>query len=281
MQSIFSLPPEVISEVFQWALVLDSQSGYSNRSGTSLLQDFPPINVSQVCRNWRQIALSEPSLWAFIEVDADGSEDLQRALPRVKTWLQRSSPSSAPLSLKIKFPAYNNEAGADTANRCEAADSLFQELGREKIRWKEVSISSGLPASAFVLANLPMLQELQYDGRGDATTPRVDLSTIPSLRRFSASGPVKLSAVPSSLVLANLTFMDLKIGGRYCDSLTTSDCLRILRCTPHLTEFRVEIGRRDLEKLAERVHLADLNILHVSWSWAWYWSRRSKITRRH
>jgi len=266
MPSILSIPPEVVAEVFEWAIT--SSSEYCNLSSTSLPQDVPPINISQVCRYWRQIALSQPSLWAFINVVVSSDEDLQRALPRVKSWLQRSSPSSAPLTIKVSI--LTNRGG--TTYKAEVVHGLFRELYGHKGRWKNFTISfSDFAATALKLDDLPMLQELEYRGSWskdatDKTQQQVDLSTIPLLRRFSASGPIELSAIPQNLVLANLTFMHFKIG--YRRSLTANDCLNILRCTPNVKEFCVDVGSvYNIEKPKRCIHLADLSYLHISWTW--------------
>ncbi len=62
--------------------------------------------------------------------------------------------------------------------------------------------------------------------------------------------------------------MHLKIGAGH--SLTATDCLNILRCTPSLKElkFRVDFGSNDdFENPKGRVHLTNLSDLHISWSW--------------
>jgi len=270
MPSMLSFPPEVVAEVFQWAIIYFSRFGRYNFSSTSLRQDVPPINVSQVCRYWRQIALSQPSLWVFIDVVAVGHEDLQRALPRVKTWLRRSSTSAAPLTLKIAI--LDNKGG--TKFEAEVVDSLFLELDGHRSRWEDVTLSFyEFPTATLKLDNLPMLRELHYHGRRErynntSKSQLLDLSTIPLLRQLSVSGLIELSEIPSNLVFINLTTMHLEIGDTI-HSLTMEDCLEVLGRTPLLNEFHVQIGRSHfgLGGSEDCIHLANLNSLHISWTW--------------
>ncbi len=237
---MLSFPPEVVAEVFQWAVIYFSRFGRYNFSSNSLRQDVPPINVSQVCRYWRQIALSQPSLWVFIDVVAVGNEDLQRALPRVKTWLQRSSTSAAPLTLKIAI--LDDRWGTKLKPR-----SWITSSGN----WMDIEVAGKMfslsfyefPTATLKLDNLPMLRELHYHGRRErynntSKSQLLDLSTIPLLRQLSVSGLIELSEMPSNLVFINLTTMHLKIGDTI-HSLTMEDCLEILGRTPLLNEFHV------------------------------------------
>jgi len=232
--------------------------------------NVPPINLSQVSKGWRQIALSQPFLWSFVRIDAITNEDLRRALSRVETWLQRSVSSSAPLTLDIRIPAYDGEE-AKEVNPCEDVDSIFQELDRHKGRWKDVTIHSYCPEATLpTLENLPMLQKLDYLESlpvDVAITPRrrVDLSTIPLLRQFTATGFLDLLQVPSNAVLSDLTIVHLRITD-HIHFPKVKDCLVIFRCAPRLEEFHVEIGQvGPPDVTADCILLANLNSLCIYW----------------
>ncbi len=230
MPSILSIPPEVVAEVLNG--LSPTHPGIVIFQAPLCLKTYHLSTYLKCAGIGARFALSHRSLWAFINVAVFSDEDLQRALPRVKSWLQRSSPSSAPLTIKVSI--LTNREG--TTYKAEVVHGLFRELYRHKGRWKDFTISfSDFAATALKLDDLPMLQELEYRGSWskdatDKTQQQVDLSTIPLLRRFSASGLLNCRRSLKNLVLANLTFMHFKIG--YRRSLTANDCLNILRCTP-------------------------------------------------
>ncbi len=191
---------------------------HCNLSSSSLPTNVAPINIFQVSKGWRQLALSQPFLWSFVRVDEPFTrKDLRRVLSRVETWLQRSELSSTPLTLDIRVPyLFGEEVDEDIP--CEDVDSIFKELDRHKGRWENVTIhwhwhsyrlSENLPS----LENLPMLQKLDYLELipGEASLShhdrrRVDLSTMPLLRQFTVIGFLDL-LVPSNTVLSDLTIV--------------------------------------------------------------------------
>ena len=152
MASMMSLPPEIIAEVFEWAILPSTQYACGcncDLSSTSLCQYAVPINISGVCRVWRQISLGQPSLWANIGIWAEGVEDVQRALQRAKTWLQRSS--SAPLTLHISVSPRTGEGEkTDDTHLGKAVDCLFRELDNHKNRCEKVAIFLGGVLAAFL-----------------------------------------------------------------------------------------------------------------------------------
>ena len=76
-----SLPPELLPLVFSLALPEDAFNVYSRK--------YSPLNVSQVCSSWRNLALATPSLWSHLtypigRVTFTHYEDVWRL------WLERS-----------------------------------------------------------------------------------------------------------------------------------------------------------------------------------------------
>ncbi len=103
--SMIYVPPEVIDDIFQWAVILQRfPYDHCNLSSAPMPSNVPPINLSQVSKGWRQIALSQPFLWSFVRIDAITNEDLRRALSRVETWLQRSCRPLLHLRWTLEYP---------------------------------------------------------------------------------------------------------------------------------------------------------------------------------
>ncbi|KAJ7149554.1 hypothetical protein C8R46DRAFT_1125520 [Mycena filopes] len=90
---ILNLPPEIVSEIFLHFLPV--YPDFPPPSGST-----SPVLLSQICRHWREIALSTPRLWRAIKIVIRVSGGKHpRALDRLTTWLARSADS--PLSLHI------------------------------------------------------------------------------------------------------------------------------------------------------------------------------------
>ncbi|KAJ7609031.1 hypothetical protein FB45DRAFT_703426, partial [Roridomyces roridus] len=56
-------PPEVLAEIFSWTL--PSSDELEGCSSVRMKMEKSPWTLGQVCRRWRAIALSTPSLWSL------------------------------------------------------------------------------------------------------------------------------------------------------------------------------------------------------------------------
>ncbi|KAJ7437660.1 hypothetical protein B0H11DRAFT_1634014, partial [Mycena galericulata] len=84
------LPFEMMAEIFSHFL-----PPYPLRSRPGLLS---PTLLTQVCRQWRDIAISSPRLWVSLQLHLV-REFLPQQLNLLRTWLTRSG--ACPLSLDI------------------------------------------------------------------------------------------------------------------------------------------------------------------------------------
>jgi hypothetical protein len=88
---IHSLPSTVLSVIFAHCL-----------AGTDLFiepdVDSAPLSLGQVCREWRTIAISAPSLWTSLLICGSDAQ-IGRLLPAIQLWLARSG--TLPLSIGI------------------------------------------------------------------------------------------------------------------------------------------------------------------------------------
>lgn len=72
------IPPEIVSEIFLHCVFASDRY-----AGSRCL-----LRLSQICRGWRAVSLSTPSLWCSLRADAD-DQDISTIL---QTWLSRSDP---------------------------------------------------------------------------------------------------------------------------------------------------------------------------------------------
>src|SRR5882762_1469322 len=170
------LPMEVMSEIF--ILCLPDKQHDSNGYALSHAVLLP----GQICRLWREAALSTPSMWSSIVIPI---------LPRLRpgsltmaiTWLRRSG--GHPLSLRINgIETYNNDI-----------NPLLEFIVASSFRLKAINFDPNLFRYQGLrdLQNLPILEELIFQRPGVRV---VDVfQSAPRLRavRFDYDCPVTLT----------------------------------------------------------------------------------------
>ncbi|KAJ7206524.1 hypothetical protein GGX14DRAFT_637458 [Mycena pura] len=148
------LPTEIVSEIF--VHVLPAYPICPSRAGKS-----SPTQLTHVCRQWREIALSTPSLWRAIMIPFrhDMSWDLVSVptswdLDFVQTWLRRSG--SCPLSLHMDEPP---ESAVWSATR------LFETIVSHRARWENLSLYLWNWCSDWleIAGPMPLLREMKLD----------------------------------------------------------------------------------------------------------------------
>ncbi|KAJ7693250.1 hypothetical protein B0H14DRAFT_2419604, partial [Mycena olivaceomarginata] len=96
---IISIPPEITSLIFVECLDLPSTDGTCPTSRAA------PLQLMQVCRQWRDIALSTCELWSSPDIQYDRATAGKLLVPRgmmhgISTWLSRAQ--TRPLSLAFR-----------------------------------------------------------------------------------------------------------------------------------------------------------------------------------
>ncbi|KAG8777675.1 hypothetical protein FRC12_000261 [Ceratobasidium sp. 428] len=98
--SISSLPQEILARVFSWASCrCKSYVDYDDVPPPI----FNPVSYSAVCRDWRQVAVNDQSLWTRIDLVVDvWDDDGKYYSPEI--WLERSK--GAPLYVQVLQPRF-------------------------------------------------------------------------------------------------------------------------------------------------------------------------------
>ncbi|KAH8118834.1 hypothetical protein DFH11DRAFT_703537 [Phellopilus nigrolimitatus] len=208
-----------------------------------------PLNVSHVCRTWRHITLSSPSLWSRFSFYRDEDSELsssgqtsfsmfdnlhprfEAAIEAWDTWLIRSR--SSPLN--IEFDLDSMQWSLDDYERI--IKLLTMTLSHQK-RWKHVRVDFPHKAHdvALTMCDMPLLESLSVDVSAEHSK-RVcgdldvclDLSCSPRLKKLQM---VQIScfrdAAPALGNLRHLTMLAMDI------NLTWNDFTQIVRFAPQL-----------------------------------------------
>ncbi|KAJ7676342.1 hypothetical protein B0H17DRAFT_1207331 [Mycena rosella] len=119
---VLRIPNEVTSEIFTQFL--------------PAYPEPPPINgprspsfLAGICRQWRDVAVSTPSLWRAIDLDLSETKDHQQLFRLLETWLERCG--NCPLSFILMTGEYEGEA---------AAVPFIEALVRHCCRWQHVKL---------------------------------------------------------------------------------------------------------------------------------------------
>ncbi|TDL17949.1 hypothetical protein BD410DRAFT_516041 [Rickenella mellea] len=215
------LLPELVGEVFTHSIPSGRDTSYSHDSSTCT---FPrprasetPLKLGRVCRRWRQIALSTPSLWSAIRIPKDWSvEGLQE-------WISRAA------SCNLSFDIAVNRRNVNALNL----------LASHQQRWKEIVLRYDDSDSLFMTEftgslspNYSNLQTLDLGHRNTWDPPgragiRLVIESAPNLTHLILRTPIFHIIVPDqppSLCLRNINI--------HSNSITTAELLSLLRMCP-------------------------------------------------
>ncbi|KAJ6535181.1 hypothetical protein B0H10DRAFT_2145086 [Mycena sp. CBHHK59/15] len=228
---ILTLPVEITTEIFYHCLPISPEEPSPHRA---------PMLLVNVCRDWRNIAVSSHGLWSSFRIRFK-YETWEISFSHLKTWLLRSG--SHPLSLHL---AQNNYSRVTDFESSDLMDEICEHSGR----WSDMHLS--LPWHSFVLLEkrlnrpLPSLRKLRLSGESVYEflfpTTYASLSafaTAPALREVQIESLILPFLIPSGLPWAQLTtFKGM--------DFSANQCIRVLEigssiqdCTFRLTTAEV------------------------------------------
>ncbi|KAJ7130356.1 hypothetical protein C8R44DRAFT_775411 [Mycena epipterygia] len=139
---VLTLPNEIVSEIFLHFLPV-----YPKRP--PMLGRLSPTTLCQICRIWRDIAMSTPTLWRAIALSL-GSEPREHQLRLLEAYLERSG--SCLLSVKLTFSPGGDGAG-----------SFVQAIASHSARWEHLWLSSPDFYLDDIKGPLPFLRSAKID----------------------------------------------------------------------------------------------------------------------
>ncbi|KAJ7479777.1 hypothetical protein FB451DRAFT_1556610 [Mycena latifolia] len=137
---VLSLPHEITSEIF-----------------TKFLPPRPypvgplsPSFLCRICKTWRDIALSTPSLWSAIHLNLDEGDRHPQQLRVLQTWLERSKNCLLSVALERE-----EEHELDTT-------AFVKAIVLHSVRWADMTIVLPLEELRLIQEDMPRLQQLTY-----------------------------------------------------------------------------------------------------------------------
>lgn len=171
-----SIPEDVLLGIFS-ALSTEPDDLWSiplpGCARLNLARATVPFTLSGVCRRWRRVALSSPSLWAYVgvgETDGRSNEHLYRQYDRIQLSLTRSKQN--PLHIVLGFDCAAVKSISPSAHIVEA-------IAGQAARWAQVAFlnsDSSIMAKA-LKGPTPLLTHLRVAG----SVPDITLPFAPRL----------------------------------------------------------------------------------------------------
>ncbi|KAJ7635358.1 hypothetical protein FB45DRAFT_790914 [Roridomyces roridus] len=228
---ILCLPPETTAEIF----------GHCVGRKPIPSPSAAPLLLTQVCRQWRQVALATPRLWK--------SFAFNQPVPRevLKMWLSASG--SLPLGLTV--------ASGDS----DAVDVMFGASLEHSRRWGEMTFTiplSCLPRLHFGDEFLPLLRKISvsnyYSGDSDVVSHTIAIRNAPALRE------AHINTAPRGnfdLPWHQLTTLTLR-------NINLADCLSILEQCSVLQHLSITTVDSIAPAVPSPVHVPRLESLRMS-----------------
>ncbi|KAJ2930325.1 hypothetical protein H1R20_g6783, partial [Candolleomyces eurysporus] len=264
LSPIRRVPNDILSLIFLACL----PHNLSPQRLTELSAAHPALVVSHVCQRWRQLSLSTPLLWTFIDIHIPRLPDprdyqvdhimvrwgaqMQAIYEMAQFWISRSTscPLTVAFSGGLSFPHYANFAEEIVFTARQRMSSIVDVICDVSDRWKSVYLSLEMgnddPAVARFFQipseDIPILEnlytnlftELSQEERVLDMTMGGELVKAPSLRRL-AVGRLRLSPLSLPINWANITEISLGAPAYQPDPSfplsLLSVCFNLTRCS--------------------------------------------------
>ncbi|KAF8150384.1 hypothetical protein K438DRAFT_1988542 [Mycena galopus ATCC 62051] len=229
---VLTLPTEITSEIFINVLPVYPQ--YPTLAGLS-----SPTLLTQICRQWREIALGMSRLWRAITFDNYDIVPLEEQLHICRIWLTRSR--SCPLAIRI------NRHGLEMSQ-------VFEAITPHRERWEYLDLDLSPSNILAIEGPMPILRHLNLD-MTDGLDRVITFAPAPLLRSIALSVITPLKLVLPLGQLTSLVFWAFRF-----------EYVAILEQTCNLVhcELRIISGNHSGRPLEHAIELPCLKSLVLS-----------------
>ena len=257
------LPSELINEIF--SLTLPGIPSFKPAES--------PLLLTTVCSTWRELAISQSSLWDTIYLPSPNQGILSSGFIQLcHLWLKRSGNRS----LSIDFHLSSDYQPLDITEAHQVAVHKVVKLlvpYAHRI-FKLLRISPQFLLGDLQLKNMTILDDLflcdtANDRTGKIAVPFGSFQVPPTLRCLSLRQTFfDLRAFSSFNQIAHLDLWQLQGDG----SMSIGTCLQVLRSMPWLESCTMDIAQAQnnckLSDLGKSfIHMPNLTFLFISWDW--------------
>ncbi|KAJ7125437.1 hypothetical protein C8R46DRAFT_80729 [Mycena filopes] len=237
---VLTLPNEITSEIF-----------------THFLPAFPlrppligiasPTVLTQICRAWREIAFSTPTLWRAMTIPSSPIiMTFEAKTTMADRWLGRSR--SCPLSIEIGYRWYGTSV-SPLLSRIFAEVARLQELKLVFSAPELGAFAACLPATSFPIPLLRRLELFMFDP--DPSLPSTVFRDTPQLRTVVLDD---IAAFHFQLPWSQLTSVTLH-------RVYPRECVPVLRQTHNLLHCNLSLCDEDTDNTTEPLTLPYLQSL--------------------
>ncbi|KAJ7474811.1 hypothetical protein FB451DRAFT_1088428 [Mycena latifolia] len=205
---ILTLPPEITSEIFLWCSEPDI--------GT-IDPELSPLLLLQICKAWREVALSIPALWDTIcDTEFSDPQNMENA---ITTWFSRAG--SRPLSLDVAYIGKRSTCMHSLIRR-HASCLQFLTLGLDADCFSDLAGIRSFP-------RLRHLSLTSVDGALEANGTQIP---------FFSDSPLLCHLEVAHLAPSRLMMPWSQLTKFTAASVALQECLGVLRLATSLEEFR-------------------------------------------
>ncbi|KAF9553377.1 hypothetical protein CPC08DRAFT_713795 [Agrocybe pediades] len=252
-----TLPPEILQSIFELyaldpALPQDGCDTFDERYRRKKMAR--PVVLSQVCSNWRQVALATPRIWTTVVVTWDvefwGAEE---EIDRLREWISRTR--GFPLDIYMDTTSWRRRSADDDDPPFDSLDSSFcpflQAIASTSAQWRYLTARAPYCALEYLGQHV---QHLDLEG--------LNISRVWSSGRKITPHPFWTHCQPAPKSVELIDCLPNKVNIQWnavttikVTEIYTEQCLSLLSSTPNLTTCIFEkIRPEDREELSWHIN---------------------------
>ncbi|KAK0207763.1 hypothetical protein IW262DRAFT_1469100 [Armillaria fumosa] len=242
LSPIHRLPPEILLIIFKEEQVTVGASADRYYEVTDASRG--PWMLSHICRQWRALVISNPTLWSRSVIILNCSATSKATTPPLEVALARSGQSNLSFFLSQSFRQLGDQAGLfrEVLNLLVPHSSRWADVVFEKKEWDTIDISM----LNMVHGKVPRLRRVTFKYVGYFLQPPSLLETIqafslaPLLKRVALLGYVLFQDIDIALPWNQVMQFQYSMNNCFSTLFShTEACLDILKQMPRLSALNI------------------------------------------